>query len=73
MTSEEKFLKQFGTRLGDIRRSRKLTQEQLADMVDLHRTYIGYIEQGNRNPSIGNIQKIAKALKVSLKDIFKPF
>ena len=68
---QEKFLKKFGSRVADVRKQRNITQEKLADMVDLHRTYIGFIEQGKRNPSIGNIQKIAKALKVSLPELFK--
>lgn len=42
-------------------------------MVDVHRTYIGFIEQGKRNPSVSNVYKISKALKVSLKDLFEPF
>jgi transcriptional regulator with XRE-family HTH domain len=36
----------------------------------VHRTYIGFIEQGKRNPSIGNIHKIAVALKVDIKKLF---
>ena len=73
MDTETKFLKQFGGRIAELRRKRNLTQEELADRVDLHRTYIGYIEQGKRNPSVSNIHKIAKVLKVSLKELFKPF
>lgn len=73
MSSEAKFLKDFGEQLARVRKKRNLTQEQLADLVDVHRTYIGFIEQGKRNPSIGNIHKMANALKVSLKDLFKPF
>lgn len=73
MTIEEKFLKAFGTRVSELRKKRKLTQEELADLVDLHRTYIGFIEQGKRNPSIGNIYKIAKTLNISLKELFKSF
>jgi len=73
VTSEEKFLKSFGEHLGQLRKKKGITQEKLADLVDVHRTYIGFIEQGKRNPSIANIYKISKALKVSLKDLFKPF
>lgn len=73
MTTEQKFLNSFGKRLGAIRKQKGITQEKLADMVDVHRTYIGFIEQGKRNPSISNIYKIAKALKVSLKDLFEPY
>jgi DNA-binding XRE family transcriptional regulator len=40
-------------------------------MVDVHRTYIGFIEQGKRNPSISNVYKMAKALKIDITDLFK--
>lgn len=70
---EQKFLNSFGKRLAEIRRQQGVTQEQLADTVDLHRTYIGFIEQGKRNPSIANVYKIAKALGVKLNDLFKPY
>jgi transcriptional regulator with XRE-family HTH domain len=72
VATETKFIKDFGARVAELRRKSGLTQEELADLVDLHRTYIGFIEQGKRNPSVGNVYKIAKALKVSLKDLFKP-
>lgn len=70
MNTEQQFLQKFGKRLAGIRKQKGITQEKLADAVDLHRTYIGFIEQGKRNPSIGNIYKIARALKVSVKDLF---
>jgi DNA-binding XRE family transcriptional regulator len=37
--------------------------------VEVHRTYIGFIEQGKRNPSIGNVQKMARALGVDIRDL----
>src|SRR4030088_1416248 len=70
MNGEQQFLKRFGKRLSILRRNKGITQEQLADMVEVHRTYVGYIEQGKRNPSIGNAHRIAKALKVDIKDLF---
>ncbi|HEV7453903.1 MAG TPA: helix-turn-helix transcriptional regulator [Candidatus Saccharimonadales bacterium] len=70
MNIEQQFLQKFGKRLADIRKQKGITQEKLADAVELHRTYIGFIEQGKRNPSIGNIHRIARALKVSVKDLF---
>lgn len=73
MTGEQKFLDSFGKRLATIRKMKGITQEKLADLVEVHRTYIGFIEQGKRNPSISNIYKISKALKVSLKELFEPF
>lgn len=71
MTGEQKFLSSFGKRLSAIRKQKGMTQEKLADMVDVHRTYIGFIEQGKRNPSVSNIYKIAKALKIDITDLFK--
>jgi transcriptional regulator with XRE-family HTH domain len=65
------FLKSFGKQLSEIRKQKGVTQEQLADKVDVHRTYIGFIEQGKRNPSIANIYKISKALKIEIGELFK--
>ena len=48
----------------DLRLSKQLSQEELADICVLHRTYISDIERGNRNVSIDNIEKIAKGLDV---------
>jgi transcriptional regulator with XRE-family HTH domain len=73
VVNKQRFLKLFGQRIAYLRHRAGLTQEQLADSVDLHRTYIGYIEQGKRNPSIDNIHKIAGVLKISLKELFKDF
>ncbi len=57
--------KEFGDHLRKIRLSRKLTQEELADLANMHFTYIGQIERGVRNPSLVNLHKLAKALKIS--------
>ncbi|OGH15916.1 MAG: transcriptional regulator [Candidatus Levybacteria bacterium RIFCSPHIGHO2_01_FULL_40_58] len=55
----------FGRNLRKLRDERKLTQEELADKAGMHFTYIGQIERGLRNPSLVNLHKLAKALKVS--------
>lgn len=73
MISQEQLLKEFGQRVAEIRRKKGLTQEELANAVDVHRTYVGFIEQGVRNPTIGNIYKLTNALDVSLKELFSPF
>lgn len=59
----------LGNRIKVIRQQKKLSQEELAFESSLHRTYISDIERGSRNVSIKNIEKIAKALKVSLKEL----
>lgn len=70
MTGEQEFIAGFGKRLAAVRKKKGITQEKLAEMVEVHRTYIGFIEQGKRNPSIGNAYKIATALKVPVKTLF---
>ncbi len=64
--------KQFGNHLRKLRTDKKLTQEELADKAGLHFTYIGQIERGLRNPSLVNLHKLAKALKISGGDLL-PF
>jgi len=55
----------FVKHLRSIRLEKKLTQEELADKAGMHFTYIGQIERGKRNPSLVNLERLAKALKVS--------
>lgn len=64
--------KKFGIHLRELRLQRKLTQEELADRADMHFTYIGQIERGLRNPSLVNLEKIAKALRVKAGELL-PF
>lgn len=56
--------KRFGLRVREFRKGQNLSQEALADLCDLHRTYIGGIERGERNVSLENIYRIASALSV---------
>lgn len=60
----------FGYAVRRIRQGRHISQEQLADMCGLHRTYISDIELGKRNVSLENIQKIALALDMSIAELF---
>lgn len=55
----------FAKNIRKARIERKLSQEALADLCGLHRTYIGSIERGERNVSIDNIERIAFSLNVS--------
>lgn len=60
----------IGSRIKEIRNSKGISQEALAFIADLDRTYINSVENGKRNISIVNIEKIAVALDVSLKEFF---
>jgi transcriptional regulator with XRE-family HTH domain len=55
---------QFGGNIRKLRLEKKLSQEQLAYMCSLHRTYIGSIERGERNVSLENIVSISRVLGV---------
>ena len=52
-----------------LRNKKSWTQEELAKRADLHRTYIGSIERYERNVSLLNVERIAKALGVKAKDL----
>ncbi len=63
-------LKAFGEKIRKIRIERGFSQERLAFLSGMHRTYVGAIERGERNVSFRNIEKLAKTLKVNLEDLF---
>ncbi len=60
----------IGTRIKELREQNKLSQKDLAYSADLDRSYIASVENGQRNISIVNIEKVSIALGVSLKDFF---
>ena len=61
----------IGNKIRVHRHKRDLSQEQFASLCGLDRTYIAGIEQGKRNVSIVNLEKIAKAFEMSLNELFK--
>lgn len=65
-------LENFGNKMQKVRQAKGITQEGLAAMLSMHRTYIGLIERGERNPTIRTLYKIAKALKAKSSDLL-PF
>jgi len=66
---KDDILKKFGQKVKKLREEKGWTQEELAKKCGLHRTYIGSIERSERNVSLINIEKIAKALGVNTKQL----
>lgn len=67
---KHEILVSFGRKMQMRRKELKLSQEQLAEEAGLHRTYIGMIERAEKNVTLVNIEKIAKALKISIPELF---
>ncbi|HEX5471376.1 MAG TPA: helix-turn-helix transcriptional regulator [Lacipirellulaceae bacterium] len=59
----------FGTNLRRIRLAKGISQEHLAESADLHRTYVSSVERGERNVTIQTVEKLAKALAVSMSKL----
>lgn len=68
--SAQDILARFGRAVRRRRMELGLSQETLAERADLHRTYVADIERGVRNVSLKNIEKLARALDVSIADLF---
>jgi len=61
----------FGKALRERRHKLGVSQEEFADLCGLDRAYVGGIERGERNVGLANIEKLAKALKISLSELFR--
>jgi transcriptional regulator with XRE-family HTH domain len=60
---------QFGRKVRHFRKLRELSQDELAELCELHRTYVGSVERGERNITLLNAAKIANALSVTLAEL----
>jgi len=71
MKKNSEILKVFGQNVRAIRKNKNISQEELAFKAEMHRTYIGMIERAEKNITLLNIEKIAKALNISIIDLLK--
>lgn len=69
-SNNENIKKKFGSRVRQIRQNLGLSQEELAHLCNLDRSYIGGVERGERNISLVNIHKVADALNISPREFF---
>lgn len=68
--NNKKILIAFGEKVRELRKEKGLSQEELSFKADLHRTYIGMIERAEKNITLTNIEKLAKALDIEIKKLF---
>lgn len=68
---EQKLMKAFGKRVAEVRKSRGVTQQELAENIGMSVVAIAYIETGKRWARLGTLNKIATSLKVNVADLFK--
>jgi len=69
--SKEAILLLFGRNVQKLRKIRGFSQEKLAELAGVHRTYIGMIERAEKNITLCNMEKIAVALKVQIQDLLQ--
>lgn len=67
----QSFIKSFGNKLRDTRKSKNFSQEQLAFEADIPISQIGRIERGEINTTINTVSALAKALKIPAKELFE--
>ena len=71
MATNHILLKKFGDRVQSLRNQAGISQEKLAELAEMHRTYISGIERGERNVSLINIMRLANALNVSVSKLME--
>lgn len=63
--------KKFGKRIKDLREKKEMTQEDLAAAIEVDRSYMGFLERGEKNATLDKIGKLANALDTNLENLFK--
>lgn len=67
---EEKVYKNLGKKIRKYRLKKRMTQEELAEQLDVNPKYIGHIERAERKPGLARLIKLAQILDIKLKDLF---
>ena len=70
MAKNDNLQKKFGAKLAYVRKSKKLSQMKLAEIVDMNFNYIGQIERGEANVTIQTMANLANALDIEMKELF---
>ncbi len=68
---EKNILQIFGDNVRKYRLKMQLSQEDFAELANVHRTYVGMIERAEKNITLLNMQKFAKALQITIPDLLK--
>jgi transcriptional regulator with XRE-family HTH domain len=69
--SSENLLVIFGRNVQKYRKEKQISQEKLAEIANVHRTYVGMIERAEKNITLRNMEKIANALKIHITELLK--
>ncbi|HEU4966448.1 MAG TPA: helix-turn-helix transcriptional regulator [Candidatus Saccharimonadales bacterium] len=70
-SEEARQLKAFGRRLAEVRKTRGLTQQELAGKLDISLVSVGYLETGKRWPRLNTLHRVAAVLGVPIDDLFR--
>ncbi len=65
----KEYTSRLGERLKEVRKSKRMTQQELAERAGLHLTYVGHLELGKYHPTVYVMWKISKALEVSMNEL----
>jgi len=68
--SKSNIHQKIAANIRELRKQKQITQERLALDADLNRAYVGYIERGERKPSVETLEKLAKVLRVKIHELF---
>lgn len=61
----------YGIKVAELRKKQGLSQEELADKCGLHRTYIGFIERGEKSPTLNTVETILNGLNININELWE--